>query len=64
MASGGEHTRLDSDVRDLLEASYAVLRFLRTHRAALDALAGARLEQETTTAPTRLRSWKRRDSEG
>jgi ATP-dependent Zn protease len=48
--SAETHTRMDSDVRELLETAYAtVLAFLKNHRAALDALADALLEQETIT---------------
>lgn len=48
--SAETHTRMDADVRALLESSYeTVTAFLRQHRAALDALANALLEQETLT---------------
>jgi cell division protease FtsH len=44
------HTRMDADVRQILETSYAtVLAFLKQHRAALDALADALLLHETLT---------------
>ncbi|MEO8200153.1 MAG: AAA family ATPase [Gemmatimonadota bacterium] len=46
--SSDTHAKMDADVRAILEASYAkVLDHLRTHRAALDALTEALLEQET-----------------
>lgn len=46
--SGTMHARMDDDVRALLEAAYdEVLHMFREHRAALEALADALLEQET-----------------
>jgi cell division protease FtsH len=44
------HTRMDSDVRQILEVSYAtVLAFLKQHQASLEALADALLVHETLT---------------
>lgn len=46
--SGTMHARMDDDVRAILEAAYdEVLHTFREHRAALEALADALLEQET-----------------
>ena len=48
--SAETHTRMDADVRQILEASYAtVLAFLKQNRAALEALADALLVRETLT---------------
>lgn len=48
--SSETHTRMDADVRQILDASYAtVLAFLKQHRPALDALADALLARETLT---------------
>jgi cell division protease FtsH len=42
------HTRMDADVRQILETSYAkVLDFLKEHRSALEALADALVARET-----------------
>ena len=44
------HTRMDADVRVILETSYAtVLAFLKQHQSALEALANALLARETLT---------------
>ncbi len=44
------HTRMDADVRQILETSYAtVLAFLKQHRPALEALGDALLARETLT---------------
>jgi cell division protease FtsH len=48
--SSETHTRMDADVRQILETSYStVLGFLKQHRPALEALADALLAQETLT---------------
>lgn len=48
--SSETHTRMDADVRQILEISYStVLAFLKQNRAALDALADALLVHETLT---------------
>lgn len=48
--SAETHSRMDQDVRAILESHYAtVLTFLRAHRPALEALADALLEKETVT---------------
>jgi cell division protease FtsH len=48
--SAETHGRMDQDVREMLDQAYSrVLDCLRTHRAALEALADALLERETLT---------------
>jgi cell division protease FtsH len=48
--SGETHSRMDADVRAILESAYAtVLECVRTNRPALEALAAALLERETLT---------------
>jgi cell division protease FtsH len=48
--SSETHTRMDADVRAILETSYnTVLAFLKQHRPALEALADALLARETLT---------------
>jgi cell division protease FtsH len=48
--SAETHGRMDQDVREMLDQAYGrVLDCLRTHRAALEALADALLERETLT---------------
>ena len=48
--SSETHTRMDADVRQILETSYStVLEFLKQHRSALEALADALLVHETLT---------------
>jgi cell division protease FtsH len=48
--SAETHARMDADVRQILETSYAtMIAFLRQHRPALEALAEALLEKETLT---------------
>ena len=54
--SAETHGRMDQDVREILEKAYAtVLDCLRTHRAALEALAEALLERETLTGEEAIR---------
>ncbi len=54
--SAETHGRMDQDVRDILDKAYAsVLKCLRTHRAALEALAEALLERETLTGEEAIR---------
>jgi ATP-dependent metalloprotease len=54
--SAETHSRMDQDVRTILEQAYAsVLKCLRTHRPALEALADALLEHETLTGEEAIR---------
>ncbi len=54
--SAETHRSMDADVRSLIERLYARVKdVLTSHRAALDALAGALLEHETIDGPDALR---------
>ncbi len=54
--SAETHSRMDQDVRTILDQAYtSVLKCLRTHRPALEALADALLEQETLTGEEAIR---------